>query len=48
MSYKDQKRQWLAKHPKATPDDAYEAGYLQAVTNWCKKETFTKTRNNGN
>lgn len=41
MSYKDQKLAWLAKHPRATTDEAYEAGYMQAVTNYCNKETFT-------
>lgn len=45
MSYKDQKRQWLQRHPKATADEAYEAGYLQALTNFCTKETFTPKRN---
>lgn len=35
---------WLAKHPRATTDDAYEAGYMQCLTNFCKKETFTKKR----
>lgn len=44
MSYKDQKLAWLAKHPRATTDDAYEAGYMQCLTNFCKKETFTKKR----
>lgn len=42
MSYKDQKLAWLAKHPRATTDEAYEAGYLQCLTNYCNKETFTK------
>jgi hypothetical protein len=42
MSYKEQKNEWLVKNPDATADDAYEAGYLQAITNFCKKETFTK------
>ncbi len=35
MSYKDQKKKWLSSHPKATPDEAYEAGYQQATRNWC-------------
>lgn len=42
MSYKDQKLAWLAKHPRATTDEAYEAGYLQCIDNYCNKETFTK------
>lgn len=33
----EQKKDWLAKHPKATVDDAWEAGYWQATENWCKK-----------
>lgn len=37
MSYKDQKHEWLKKHPKATADEAYEAGYQQSTDNWCKK-----------
>lgn len=42
MSYKDQKLAWLARHPRATTDEAYEAGYLQCIDNYCNKETFTK------
>ena len=44
MSYKEQKQQWLKRHPKATTDEAYEAGYAQCLDNWCQKETFTERR----
>lgn len=44
MSYKEQKELWLKKHPKATPEEAYEAGYLSCTTNWCTKEKFRKEK----
>ena len=37
MSYKEQMEQWIRKHPKATVEEAFEAGYWQATDNWCRK-----------
>lgn len=36
MSYKEQMKAWLSKHPDATPEEAYEAGYMQSNVNWCQ------------
>jgi len=38
MSYKDQMKEWLRKHPIATPEEIWEGGYLTATDNWCKKK----------
>lgn len=38
MTYKEQMKKWLEKHPNATLEQAYEAGYWQSTDNWCKKE----------
>lgn len=38
MNYKEQKAEWLRKHPKATAEEAYEAGYKQSTDNWCRRE----------
>lgn len=38
MAYVDQMRQWLSSHPKATLKEAWEAGYLQCLKNWCNKK----------
>ena len=38
MSYIDQRNEWLKKHPKATPQEIWDAGYLTATDNWCKKK----------
>lgn len=38
MNYKSQMKIWLAKHPDATIEEAWEAGYLQSTTNWCNGE----------
>ncbi len=38
MNYKKQKEMWLKEHPDATPDEIYEAGYMQSTYNWCRKE----------
>ena len=27
---------WLADHPDATAEEAWEAGYLTCTDNWCK------------
>lgn len=37
MSYKDQMKEWLSKHPKATKEEIWEGGYLTATKNWCDK-----------
>ena len=37
MSYIEQMKEWLAKHPKATAEEAWEAGYLTCSDNWCRK-----------
>lgn len=34
MNYKEQMKEWLAKHPDATIEDAWEAGYKQCTMNW--------------
>ena len=36
MSYKEQMKEWLDKHPNATVEDAWQAGYFQSNENWCK------------
>lgn len=38
MNYQQQMANWIKKHPKATIEEAYEAGYLQCSVNWCRKE----------
>lgn len=38
MSYKEQRKQWLAEHPDATAEEAWEAGYLTCTENWCMKK----------
>lgn len=40
MSYIEQREEWLQQHPKATPMEIWNAGYFQAVSNWCRKEKF--------
>lgn len=35
MSYIDQRNEWLAKHPNATPEEIWTAGYMQSTENWC-------------
>ena len=35
MSYKDQLKEWLSKHPNATVEEAIEAGYMISNNNWC-------------
>ena len=34
MSYEKQREEWLKKHPKATPEEAWTAGYQQSLENW--------------
>ena len=38
MNYIEQRTEWLRKHPKATIEEAWTAGYLQSTDNWCRKE----------
>ena len=35
MNYKEQMRKWLAAHPDATTEEAWEAGYMTSTDNWC-------------
>lgn len=44
MSYKEQMKDWIQKHPNATVEDAWEAGYMQSNRNWChgKREKMEK------
>lgn len=35
MNYREQMKDWLKKHPKATTEEAWEAGYWQCTDNWC-------------
>lgn len=37
MSYVEQKKLWLEKHPRATPEEIWEAGYVTCLKNWCNK-----------
>ena len=38
MSYKNQLADWLKKHPKATAEEAIEAGYQICTLNWCQQK----------
>lgn len=38
MSYIDQRNEWLQKHPRATPQEIWDAGYLTSTANWCKQK----------
>jgi hypothetical protein len=46
MNYKDQMKEWLKKHPNATVEEAWEAGYNTCTDNWChgKVALFEKCR----
>lgn len=46
MSYHEQRKRWIRDHPKATIEDAWNAGYFQCSDNWCNKETFKKNKRN--
>lgn len=35
MAYKQQLAEWLQEHPKATKEEAIEAGYIICTQNWC-------------
>ena len=35
MNYREQMKDWLQKHPQATVEEAWEAGYMQSNSNWC-------------
>lgn len=30
--------EWIKKHPKATLEEAFKAGYWKCCDNWCKHE----------
>ena len=34
MNYREQMKDWLQKHPQATVEEAWEAGYMQSNSNW--------------
>ena len=38
MSYHEQREEWIKKHPNATPEQAWTAGYMQATTNWVTRK----------
>lgn len=44
MSYKEQMKEWLQKHPQATLEEAWEAGWLMCTQAWChgKREKMEK------
>lgn len=35
MNYKEQMKEWLVKHPDATLEEAWHAGYMTSNNNWC-------------
>lgn len=35
MSMNEQRAEWIAKHPKATIEEAWQAGYNCSTNNWC-------------
>jgi hypothetical protein len=37
VNYLQQRSAWLERHPDATIEEAWEAGYWQATDNWCRK-----------
>ena len=43
MNYKEQMTEWIEKHPEATIQEAWEAGYLICCSNWCnrKRQVYT-------
>lgn len=44
MNYKQQMKDWMQKHPEATPEQAFEAGWLLCTQSWChgKREKMEK------
>ena len=38
MGFKEQMAEWIAKHPEATLEEAWEAGYWQSCDNWCNRK----------
>lgn len=38
MGFKEQMAEWIAKHPEATIEEAWQNGYLTCTTNWCLKK----------
>lgn len=35
MGYKQQMAEWIAKHPQATIEEAFEAGWMLCTEAWC-------------
>ena len=35
MNYKEQMNEWLGKHPDATLEEAFEAGWYGCTDAWC-------------
>ena len=35
MGYKEQMSEWIAKHPEATLEEAFEAGWFACSEAWC-------------
>lgn len=35
MNYKEQMTEWIEKHPEATIQEAWEAGYMFSTDAWC-------------
>jgi len=38
MSYKKQMSEWIKNHPDATIEEAWDAGYVTCINNWCNKK----------
>lgn len=38
QTYERQCREWIEKHPKATAEDAWKAGYFTSVENWTRRK----------
>ena len=38
MSMREQREEWLKKHPKATPEEAWTAGYFTSTENWVQQK----------
>lgn len=35
MGFKEQMAEWIAKHPQATIEEAFEAGWMLCTEAWC-------------
>lgn len=36
MSMNEQRAEWIAKHPDATIEEAWQGGYSTCTNNWCR------------